>query len=128
MDTFENLENLQVSEACFNDIMDIVEKYINEFTPAQRADAAQKVLPQRRKEQKEAAKNFLNYEKEHLKYDPATDKLIPDDKKIYKDLQGKAVRAYYRARQAQSVVDKNGVGPKHQSRLMVKRLKNIYNN
>ena len=34
MDIFENLENLQVSEACFNDIMDIVEEYISELYPA----------------------------------------------------------------------------------------------
>ena len=30
MDIFENLENLNVSEACFNDIMDIVEDLLNE--------------------------------------------------------------------------------------------------
>lgn len=30
MDIFESLENLSVSEECFNSIMDIVEEYINE--------------------------------------------------------------------------------------------------
>lgn len=30
MDIFENLENLPVSEACFNDIMDIVEEILSE--------------------------------------------------------------------------------------------------
>jgi uncharacterized protein (UPF0147 family) len=32
MDIFENLENLNVSEECFNDIMDIVEEIISERT------------------------------------------------------------------------------------------------
>ena len=32
MNIFENLENLEVSEACFNDIMDIVEEIINEVS------------------------------------------------------------------------------------------------
>lgn len=31
MDIFENLENLNVSEECFDDIMDIVEEIINEW-------------------------------------------------------------------------------------------------
>ena len=31
MDIFENLENLIISEDCFNDIMDIVEEIINEY-------------------------------------------------------------------------------------------------
>ena len=31
MDIFESLENLNVSEECFDDIMDIVEEYINEL-------------------------------------------------------------------------------------------------
>ena len=32
MDIFESLENLNVSEECFNDIISIVEEYINEST------------------------------------------------------------------------------------------------
>jgi hypothetical protein len=31
MDIFESLENLQVSEACFEDIVGLVEEYINEL-------------------------------------------------------------------------------------------------
>ena len=32
MNIFENLENLQVSEECFNDIMGLVEEYISEVS------------------------------------------------------------------------------------------------
>ena len=32
MDIFESLENLNVSEACFSEIMDIVEEIINEVS------------------------------------------------------------------------------------------------
>ena len=39
MDTFESLENLSVSEECFDDIVSIVEEYINE-TSDERAHAA----------------------------------------------------------------------------------------
>ena len=45
MDIFENLENLNVSEKCFNDIMVLVEEVINEISD----DKAQQ--PWRRKEE-----------------------------------------------------------------------------
>ena len=36
MNIFESLENLQVSEGCFEDIIGLVEEYISEYTPEQR--------------------------------------------------------------------------------------------
>ena len=49
MDIFENLENLNVSEECFNDIMDIVEELLSEKITDwdNYVKAAEKVLPER---------------------------------------------------------------------------------
>ena len=46
MDIFESLENLQISEECFNDIMDIVEKVLAKDL----VQAAETSYPQRDKE------------------------------------------------------------------------------
>ena len=46
-DIFENLENLQVSEECFNDIMDIVEEMINEVSVGYYKKSAKSSLPGR---------------------------------------------------------------------------------
>jgi hypothetical protein len=63
MDIFESLENLQVSEACFEDIVGIIEEYISEskYSAADLAERARKVLSQRKEK----------YEK--LKKDPKAD-------------------------------------------------------
>ena len=49
MDIFENLENLNVSEECFNDIMDIVEELLSEKVTDwdNYVKTAEKVLPKR---------------------------------------------------------------------------------
>ena len=44
MDIFENLENLNISEECFNDIMDIVEELLNENSLEQQKDNAVNAL------------------------------------------------------------------------------------
>lgn len=48
MDIFEQLENLNVSEECFDDIMDIVEEYINEVSVGLLSRAAASSLPKRK--------------------------------------------------------------------------------
>ena len=48
MSIFESLENLNVSEECFDDIMGIVEEIINEVTNKKWAEAAQNSLYKRR--------------------------------------------------------------------------------
>ena len=44
---FESLENLNVSEECFNSILSIVEEIISEYDEKDRAEAANKVIPKR---------------------------------------------------------------------------------
>ena len=46
---FENLENLPISEECFNDIMNMVEEIINEVSLNKQREAAKKVLPERKR-------------------------------------------------------------------------------
>ena len=47
MDIFESLENLPISEECFNDIMGIVEEYINEVSVNMWKRAAKNSIPAR---------------------------------------------------------------------------------
>ena len=54
MDIFESLENLQVSEGCFDEIMGIVEEYINELHP----DTIKSFIKKRGEQKIEAEKNF----------------------------------------------------------------------
>lgn len=62
MDIFESLENLEVSEACFDELIGIVEEIINEVSVGAWARAASSSLPQR-KAKAEAAKNAANFVK-----------------------------------------------------------------
>lgn len=66
---FENLENLNVSEECFNEIIDIVEEIINEVSV---------------KRWKEAAKNSIEYRKDKERgNDAERDAYIGDMRKDY---------------------------------------------
>ena len=47
MDIFESLENLNISEECFNEILILVEEYINEVSLNKWAEAAKSSLPKR---------------------------------------------------------------------------------
>ena len=48
MDIFENLENLEISEECFDEIMDIVEEIINEVSVKRWKEAAANSIPARK--------------------------------------------------------------------------------
>lgn len=50
MNIFERLENLNVSEECFDDILSIVEEYINEVSVNFVSRAARNSLPRRNKQ------------------------------------------------------------------------------
>ena len=69
MSIFESLENLNVSEECFDDIMDLVEEIINEVTVDYVSRAARNSLSRRRKQSNLASKmidkatNFYDKEK-----------------------------------------------------------------
>lgn len=58
MDIYESLEQLNVSEECFNEIMYIVEDIINEVSVGMWKRAAQNSLEGRKKEAKEANNNY----------------------------------------------------------------------
>ena len=49
MNIFESLESLNVSEECFNDILNIVEEIINEVSKDMLAQAAKNSIPNREK-------------------------------------------------------------------------------
>ena len=88
MNIFESLENLQVSEECFNDILSIVEEIINEVSRGEVGKRIQKALEEIDKkaekvdnkegEEKEEAKTELvKYSHEQLpKIDRITNKVI----------------------------------------------------
>ena len=75
MDIFKNLENLNVSEECFNDIMDIVESIINEVSLGKLTDAARKSLPLRSDQMYVALRKGTekDYEKANKRDDHARD-------------------------------------------------------
>ena len=56
---FENLENLNVSEECFNDIINLIGLLLNEsnYSAADVANRARKVLPDRKKAYTQAKRN-----------------------------------------------------------------------
>ena len=58
MDIFESLENLGVSEACFDEIMGIVEEIINERDFCTRPTAAKNSIEGRRKASYDAVGNY----------------------------------------------------------------------
>lgn len=58
MDIFEQLENLNISEECFDDILSIIEEYINEtITVGKVKSAVQSALPLRMQRYKDAKTN-----------------------------------------------------------------------
>ena len=57
---FENLENLNVSEECFNDIMNIVEEIINEVSKEMHVQAAKNSIPSRKRALLNAEANVLD--------------------------------------------------------------------
>ena len=57
MDIFESLENLNVSEECFDDIMGIVEEYINELK-APTPELAKKVFDRKANQLEQNTKDF----------------------------------------------------------------------
>lgn len=62
MNILESLENLQVSEECFNDIMDIVERWIDNHTIGEVRKAAENSLSTRNNKYKESfVKNGENH-------------------------------------------------------------------
>ena len=89
MDIFENLENLNVSEECFNDILNIVEEIINEISD----DKAQQ--PWRRKEEiakKKREKAIGGTEKERDEYEDALNDEIKHRAKYDSWFKGKGKR------------------------------------
>lgn len=56
---FESLENLNVSEECFNDILGIVEEYINELK-APTPELATKVFDRKAKQLEQNSQDFKN--------------------------------------------------------------------
>ena len=60
---FESLENLNVSEECFEDIIGLVEEYINEVSFGAWTDTAKEVLPQREKSANLATANVERLKK-----------------------------------------------------------------
>lgn len=72
MSIFESLENLNVSEGCFDDIMDIVEEIISEVSIGKWTDAAKSVEQHRAdqeyvaKKKSEKAKNEYNDKKKFV--------------------------------------------------------------
>ena len=56
MDIFESLENLPVSEACFNDVINLVEEYINELKE-ETVDKAREERTRRHEEKMEELEN-----------------------------------------------------------------------
>ena len=83
MDIFENLENLNVSEACFEDILSILEEYINEVTVGKLARAIENVKEKRKQDAenaiqkaKEAREKYLQNRHDdnaYIEYDKARD-------------------------------------------------------
>ena len=79
MDIFESLENLDVSEECFNDILGIVEEYINETTRELRYKAAENSLPQREEQVKKVGKELGELVDKH-DYEPSGDMYLVQPK------------------------------------------------
>ena len=95
MNIYENLENLNISEECLNDILDIIEKYLDEkMTDNDNyIETARKVLPKRAKEwnkkfeqlkkkgQKDAIVKGYNKDPDYTGFDPAHqfDNMNPND-------------------------------------------------
>ena len=66
MDIFESLENLNVSEECFDEIMGLVEEVINELYPATPRNV-EKAVNRRIKQYKKAGEDLAKAEKESEK-------------------------------------------------------------
>ena len=66
MDIFENLENLNVSEECFNDIMNMVEEIIEERDFTSRPEAAKNSIEGRRKASDDATDSYINAVKKDM--------------------------------------------------------------
>jgi hypothetical protein len=101
MDIFENLEQLNVSEECFDEIMGIVEELLNEkITMKEWTDKAKQVLPNRSKEVDKKEEAYLKSVgvKPEDKDKFYKNGMIPDNKE-YKEL----VKAADRLRHANTV-------------------------
>ena len=70
MDIFESLENLEISEECFNDIMDIVEEVINEL----KNETIEKTLDKHRERVMNAKAAGKDNPEDTEKYYKATDR------------------------------------------------------
>lgn len=90
MNIFENLENLAISEECFNDIMDIVEEIISERDAFTRPKAAKNSIEGRRKKCNEISKEYSDLLKKDEK-DQNIPKMDVNDTE-YKD--GKITHVY----------------------------------
>ena len=81
MNIFESLENLNVSEECFNDIVGLVEEYIQEkYSVSRVKEIAASVLPKRR-EQNPTWRNIGRALKAHSLSE------MPDSKKDMREYQ-----------------------------------------
>lgn len=90
MDIFESLENLQVSEECFNDILNIVEEYILELKDGTYrrmrdiakalADEQEKVLPtvKGKKNREFVEKDIVKRKRQALKADQKYENQVID--------------------------------------------------
>ena len=96
MNIFESLENLNVSEECFDEIMGIVEEIINEVSVGNLSQKATKSLEKAKVANQEAIKNFKKEQKKEQ----------PDELKLsrYADEGNKAAQKY---RNAKRIVDLN---------------------
>ena len=102
MDIFESLENLSISEECFNEIMNMIEEYINELDDGTYrrtksiakalADEQEKVLPLIKNEEdkerikKEIIKRRRQAAKAEEKYE---NQVVKRAEKEYKELKEK---------------------------------------
>jgi hypothetical protein len=90
MDIFESLENLNISEECFNDIMDIVEEIISERDAFTRPRAAKNSLEGRRKKCNDAYSKYSDL----LKKDEKDQDIPNTDVNYIENVDGKIHHVY----------------------------------
>ena len=79
MDIFESLENLNVSEECFEDIVGLVEEYLSETNREMRYKAAKNSLSQREEQAKKVGKELGELVDKH-NYEPSGDMYLVQPK------------------------------------------------
>lgn len=105
MDIFESLEDLQVSEDCFDEILDIVEEYINELND----ETIDSLVNKRRGNLAKAIRKRDEIGKKHGKtFGVARGNLSKEEKTAIKDVQD-AEKAWHKTRDAVEKRNKRGL-------------------